>query len=234
MRVAFSSLILSSLLIVPGVGQSQPVGTTRPTGPLRPIPVQPAHEMIIYRDRNFSGPAVNISQEQPNLGLVWTVNSIRVHRGTWELCERTNYRSPCFTVGSTTSNLGHRRVQSARPTRFGPGPGPGPGPGLFWRPLGEAEVQRFGWDHKVIRIRGNQNLAALRLCAERNRIRVHDARARFANGRTQALHAPSQIAGGSCTNPLLLTGGRRNVTSVDVTVSTLALLARGRIRVEGR
>ena len=77
-------------------------------------------EATIYRDANFSGPAVFVGEAKTNLALRWSVNSIRVRSGTWELCARTRYRSPCITVSADEPNI--RRfapqmmtIQSMRP-----------------------------------------------------------------------------------------------------------------------
>lgn len=82
-------------------------------------------EATIYRDANFSGPAVFVGEAKTNLALRWSVNSIRVKSGTWELCSRTRYRSPCITVSADEPNI--RRfapqmmmVQSMRPLGYAP------------------------------------------------------------------------------------------------------------------
>lgn len=210
MRAAIPSFILVASMLVPTAVPSRPMPT-------------PVGEIVIYRDRNFSGPAVSIRQDENDLGLRWTVGSARVRQGTWHLCERTNFRTPCMTLSSNSNNLGHLRVQSAQMLRFG-----------SWRMLGDADVSRMGWDHRVINVRGNPNLSAVRFCAERNRIRLHDARARFSNGRFQTLRVPLSVNSGSCTSALSLNNSRWGLSSVDVTVSTVAIAARGRIRLEGR
>jgi hypothetical protein len=76
-------------------------------------------EATIYRDAGYSGPAVFVGEANPDLGLAWPVNSVRVKNGTWEMCERTNYRGPCRTVQSDQPVLGSRSrgmtIQSMRP-----------------------------------------------------------------------------------------------------------------------
>ena len=76
-------------------------------------------EATIYRDSGFRGPAVFVGDANPNLGLAWPVNSIRVTSGTWELCERPNYRGPCRTVEADQYVLGSQSrgmtIQSMRP-----------------------------------------------------------------------------------------------------------------------
>jgi hypothetical protein len=214
------------LLLTAGALVAQPAAVTRPAPPARPIEVGRAHEIVIYRDRNYDGPAVSIPEDQPNLRLVWTVSSARVLNGVWELCERPNYQGSCLTLSASSSNLGHRTVQSARAVRLNAG----------WRVLGDAAINRVGWDQRTIQVRGNPTMSALRFCAERTRIRFHDARARFTNNRFQTLRVPSQVDSGSCTDAFLLSGGRQNISSVDVTASTSAVVSStsGLIRLEGR
>jgi len=208
MRAAVPFLLFPVLVIVPGPAAAQRGGPD---------------QIVIYRDRNFSGPAVSISQNRPNLRLSWAVGSVRVRRGTWQLCERANFLGPCRTMSSDNRNLGRLRVQSARTWQSNPG----------WRVLGSTDVGRFGRDRRVIQVRGNQGLRALRLCAERNRVRLFDARARFANNRSQNLFVPAQLSAGRCTAPLSLSG-QWNLRSVELTVSTTATAARARLRLEGR
>lgn len=114
-------------LAQPGLGQDDRI--------YRP-PQQP--EAIIYRDAGFNGPAVNVSQEQPNMGLAWRVNSIRVTSGRWELCERSNFRGTCRSYDGDNAMLGNIlrgvTVQSMRPVGLGGGGGgpevPGNNPSL--------------------------------------------------------------------------------------------------------
>jgi len=93
-------------------------------------------EAIIYRDAGYRGPAVNVSYDQPNMGLAWTVSSIRVNRGTWLLCERPSYGGRCATFTQSSPNIGAMRVQSLRPIAGGgpvppqPPIGGAPGPSL--------------------------------------------------------------------------------------------------------
>lgn len=59
----------------------------------------------IYRDRNFSGPAVAVSQTSPNMRLNFQVQSVRITGGPWELCSQPNFRGNCLIVGQSTQDL---------------------------------------------------------------------------------------------------------------------------------
>ncbi|HWJ38675.1 MAG TPA: beta/gamma crystallin-related protein [Sphingomicrobium sp.] len=225
MRAVIRPILLTTLVLLPTSLQGQPGPVTRPAPPLRPQPVGPSGEIVIYRDRNFDGPAVAVSHDEPNLRLVWTVNSARVHGGTWQLCERANYHGTCMTLSNDNRNLGHRRVQSVRLTKASG----------TWRVLGRADINRIGWVHRTIGVAGHPSLQQVRLCAERAQLRLHNARIRFTNNLIQVLHVPSQLASGNCTAPAPVTGGRRFVSTVDVTAATVGVsVLQGRLRVEGR
>lgn len=95
-------------------------------------------EATIYRDTGFQGPAVFVGEAKSNLGLAWSVRSIRVRSGTWELCARTRFRSPCFKVSADENDL--RRVypllyavQSMRPVGYAPPVQPDPPAGASLR-----------------------------------------------------------------------------------------------------
>ncbi|NJC33770.1 hypothetical protein GGR88_001244 [Sphingomonas jejuensis] len=73
-------------------------------------------EAIIYRDLGYRGPAVNVSEPQRNLGLSWSVSSIRVQSGEWQLCDEVNFGGRCTTIDRSTPVLvPSRRLRSMRP-----------------------------------------------------------------------------------------------------------------------
>lgn len=113
------ALLATTLLAVPSAAQQEE---------RRPSPDFPG-EAIIYRDVGYSGPAVNVSRANPNLGLAWPVRSIRVRYGRWELCSLSNYRGQCTTIDRDTPDLRRQvnflnRLGSMRPMPGGGGPRP--------------------------------------------------------------------------------------------------------------
>lgn len=215
---AVSLFLGAGLFLVIPAAQGQPT-TTRPPVPLPTA--QPRGEIIVYRDRNFAGPAVSITQDKTNLRLAWPVRSARVRGGTWELCERAGFQGACLTVTRDNRDLGQRLVQSVRVARSG-----------AWREFGLVDV-RFGWDRKTVAARGYPRLWAIRLCADRSAVQLRDGRATFTNGRYETLHLPVRLAAGTCTGTLAF-AARRNLSSISVSASTVSPSARSRIRLEGR
>lgn len=84
------------------------------------VPIAGRGEATIYRDVQYSGPAVYADGPRANLGLTWPVRSIRVKSGTWQLCAKKNYGKPCIIVAADDPNLSGRLgrmsvMQSMRP-----------------------------------------------------------------------------------------------------------------------
>lgn len=86
-------------------------------------------EAIIYRDAGYKGPAVNVSRAEPDLDLSFRVNAIRVRSGTWQVCERPDYRGTCRSFNRDTPLIAIRGmvVQSMRPEGGNSGGGTWPG-----------------------------------------------------------------------------------------------------------
>jgi hypothetical protein len=127
-------------------------------------------EATIYRDTGFQGPAVFVGEAKTNLGLAWSVRSIRVRSGTWELCARTRYRAPCFKVSADENDL--RRVypllyavQSMRPIGYAPPVQPDPPAGTSLRGMSGEYFPAPG--RNGYRIRSCSNGGSTANCAER-------------------------------------------------------------------
>lgn len=106
------------------------------SGLAAPAPAQDKSvpEAIIYRDPGYRGPAAAQSRADPDLGLAWPVHSVRVQRGTWELCSLPNFRGTCFTTSQSLAIIGNRlgfgnRLGSIRLALPDGGPGGGWGGG---------------------------------------------------------------------------------------------------------
>ncbi len=82
--------------------------------------------ITVYRDANYRGQSMTFRQEVPNLrssGMNDAISSMRLGRGSWEVCEDANYRGRCQVVSGDVSNLGRTgmndRISSLRPARRG-------------------------------------------------------------------------------------------------------------------
>ena len=82
--------------------------------------------ITVYRDANFRGQSMTFREEISNLrnsGLNDAISSIRLDRGSWEVCEDANYRGRCQIISSDVRDLGRTglndRISSLRPARRG-------------------------------------------------------------------------------------------------------------------
>ena len=125
MKSAFRLSILAAAAVTMGVGFLAAASAQTPDERLYRPP-----EATIYRDAAYRGPAVFVGEAKPNLGLAWPVNSVRVARGRWELCEKSRYRGTCRTVDRDTPMLNNVlrgiAIQSIRPVGTGGGWNPNP------------------------------------------------------------------------------------------------------------
>ena len=82
--------------------------------------------ITVYRDANFRGQSMTFREEIPNLrnsGLNDAISSLRLERGSWEVCEDANYRGRCQVINGDVRDLGRSglndRISSLRPARRG-------------------------------------------------------------------------------------------------------------------
>lgn len=71
----------------------------------------------LYRDRAFTGPAVSVQREESNLKLDWSVHSIRVQSGNWQICTGISFTGRCDIVSRDVALVAdnYRRIRSIRP-----------------------------------------------------------------------------------------------------------------------
>lgn len=82
--------------------------------------------ITVYQDANYRGRSMTFREEVPNLrnsGLNDAISSIRLSRGSWEVCEDANYRGRCQIINGDMRDLGRTgmndRISSLRPARRG-------------------------------------------------------------------------------------------------------------------
>jgi len=124
--LARAGLAIALIAVAGGASAQDEDARSRPPGGQAPY-------ATIYRDANYSGPAVAVERANPDLRLGFSVRSIRVRSGAWQLCPLRNYGGTCITVIASTPDLGNRlgmlrRLGSMRPVASPPVP-PAPGGG---------------------------------------------------------------------------------------------------------
>ncbi|WP_449253394.1 beta/gamma crystallin-related protein [Brevundimonas naejangsanensis] len=82
--------------------------------------------ITVYRDANYRGQSMSFRDEVPNLrnlGMNDAISSIRLSRGSWEVCEDANYRGRCEVVRGDIRDLRNTglndKISSLRPARSG-------------------------------------------------------------------------------------------------------------------
>lgn len=82
--------------------------------------------ITVYTDSNYRGRSMSFREAIPNLrnsGLNDAISSMRLGRGSWEVCEDANYRGRCQVINGDVRDLGRTglndRISSLRPARRG-------------------------------------------------------------------------------------------------------------------
>ena len=82
--------------------------------------------ITVYQDANYRGRSMTFREAIPNLrnsGLNDAISSMRLSRGSWEVCEDANYRGRCQVINGDVRYLGRTgmnyRISSLRPARRG-------------------------------------------------------------------------------------------------------------------
>lgn len=151
-------------------------------------------DVILFEHGGFSGRGIPISSDVSNLGRVGlndAVSSIKIVRGTWEVCRGTSYSGGCQIIDASTTSLSSIRFNDAitsirrvNGNRARPGPSPRPNPRQ--RPIPYMDGGRQ--DEARLEQR-TQRERAERQQAQRER---REARAERARQNQQALIYPDQ------------------------------------------
>lgn len=112
-------------------------GEGRPRGS-SPRP-ETRYGLVLYEEENFRGDGHEIDREDPYVAEFGNRASSLNVRGSWEICDRPNFRGRCVVVSGEVPSLRsygmQNRVASARPIRREPGPSTeNPPPPEFERP----------------------------------------------------------------------------------------------------
>jgi len=85
--------------------------------------------ITVYRDSEYRGPSMSFRREVTDLrnsGMNDAISSVRLGRGSWEVCEHANFRGNCQVINGDLRDLRqiglNDRVSSLRPARRAPAP----------------------------------------------------------------------------------------------------------------
>jgi hypothetical protein len=93
-------------------------------------------------------------------------------------------------------------------------PEPRRGPGSDrWRVIGQSRVSDKA-EYDIVRTGDGRRYSQVRVCAERNAIRLRRAEMTLGNGRSQRLFLPLVLAEDQCSRPIDTLGGRRVIRQV--------------------
>lgn len=78
--------------------------------------------LVLYEEENFRGDGHEIDREDPNVADFGNrASSLNVSRGSWEICDRPDFRGRCVVVSGEVPSLRaygmQNRIASARPVR---------------------------------------------------------------------------------------------------------------------
>lgn len=188
--------------------------------------------LVVYAEPGHRGPAVAVDAARDRLDLAWPVASLRIEAGTWELCELPGFDGHCSLFDASVEDLPPvlRTVQSARPVGGAAMPLPADG----WRTLSRRHV-RDRAERDSAWVPSLARFDEVRVCAERNPVRVRRAEARLRDGRSQRLFLPLVIRPGECSRPIRLQRRPVGLASVEFEYETMSLgLATAHIVVQAR
>ena len=82
--------------------------------------------ITVYRDADFRGQSMSFREEVPNLrnsGMNDAISSMRLGRGSWEVCTDAYFRGDCQVINGDVRNLRNMnlndKISSLRPARRG-------------------------------------------------------------------------------------------------------------------
>lgn len=179
----------------------------------RPAPLGGGGEAIVYRDQNFSGAGVNVARARPDLGLAWQVRSIRITRGTWELCSKPNFEGSCTRLDRSRASLpqAQRTVRSMRPV-YDSG----------WELVGESDV-RDRTERDTLISWGHVKHRRMRVCVEGHSVRFYDLEVVFFFNGKQNVPVRALVGDGQCTRDIDFGRGGKDLSLINMTYETFSL-----------
>ncbi len=166
---------------------------------------QVAQEVTFFSDPGFRGARFTVTGPRTTLDIPFIPRSAAMQGGgSWTMCNMRDYAGTCKTINDSDRDLNFTVVRSIRPANYGGGGGGG-----NWREIGRLNV-RDRADRDTLYVRSNDLFREVKVCAERNTVRIRRAEVQLGNGKWQRLFVPLALAPGRCSDGIDLMGeGRR-------------------------
>jgi hypothetical protein len=170
---------------------------------------QPARELTFFSNPGYSGARFTVTGPRTILNLPFVPRSGAIQGGgRWELCANRNYQGPCVQVAGSERDLRlpFQAVASIRPLGGAVSP-------AGWQELGRLNVRDHA-DTDTLRVRNQGQFREIRVCAERNTVRIRRAEVQLDGRQWQRLFLPLALDPGRCSQGIGLLGGSRRISAV--------------------
>lgn len=187
----------------------------------------PAKEMTFFSNTGMSGGRFTVSGTRSKLDLPFLPRSVALQGdGKWEVCSEEDYRGRCETIVASQRDFDFGQVSSVRSAGVTT-------PAGQWREIARLNV-RDRADRDVLPSNDRQTVfRQIKVCSERNTIRVRRAEAQLGNGQWQRLFIPLTLSQGECSNAIDLLGNKRRIRAVRFEYETWTVgMERGTVSVQ--
>jgi hypothetical protein len=164
---------------------------------------QQAQEITFFSNDGYSGARFTVSGPRTTVDLPFVPRSAQLSGGgAWEICPNRDYGGSCERISESQRQFRLRSVRSIRPVSAVAGGN--------WREVARLNV-RDRVDRDQTAVRSSDLWRAVRLCAERNPVRIRRAEVQLGNGGWQRMFVPLVINPGQCSDGVDLIGGARRI-----------------------
>lgn len=118
--------------------------------------------------------------------------------GSWQICSETEYRGKCLVIGANRRDLDFGPVRSIRVVGEAK---PAPTPSQF-KEIGRLTVRDRADRDTLVSSDRSTLFREIRVCSERNTIRIRRAEVQLGNGEWQRLFVPLVLEEGKCSNDI--------------------------------
>jgi hypothetical protein len=173
---------------------------------------QQAQEITFFADPGFSGARFTVTGPRTILDLPFIPRSAALQGGgSWSMCDMREYGGTCKTITDSNRDLNFSAVRSVRP--LSNSGGGGASENAAWREIARLDV-RDRADRDIAYVRTKDVFREVKVCAERNTIRIRRAEVQLGDGYWQRMFVPLTLTPGNCSDAIDLVGDARRIRAV--------------------